>query len=91
MSMQLPMGKHPLLRGDKRSLSPKEMAAIIELSTSTVYGLCRKRIIKSYREPGTGIRITRAEAVRIEAIYCPDIEEDDPPCDSTPRRTTSHG
>jgi len=72
------MGKHPLLRGNRRHLTPKELADVLECSTSNIYKLCEEGKIKFNRPNGSNrIRISRAEAVRLEREYYPTLYEED--------------
>lgn len=67
-------GKHPLLQGQRRHLSPKELADVLELSQSTVTRQCNEgRILAS--KPAGRWRIPLAEAVRLERLYFPEIDQ----------------
>lgn len=56
---------HPLLRGNQRFFSPKEMADIVDMSITWVYDQCDQGKIRHGRR-GRNIKIPRSEAIRLE-------------------------
>jgi len=71
------MGKHPLLRGNRRHLTPKELADVLECSPSNIYKMIEAGEIRFNRRNGRSrIRIPRAEAVRLEREYYPELYEE---------------
>lgn len=69
----LPMGRHPLLRGYKRHVSPRELAEILGMGHTTIYRKIDQGLIKAHRPEGSAhYRISRAEAVRLEKEWVPE-------------------
>ncbi|MFZ5826525.1 MAG: helix-turn-helix domain-containing protein [Bacillota bacterium] len=65
-------GKHPLLQGTTRSLTVKEVAVVLDCSSTTIYRMCDEGKV-SHNKPRGRIRIPLAEAIRLEREWFPEL------------------